>query len=246
LFRWTGWSLVAPRPGRTLRAGVEPASGVQSEIPEDVKDEAAAGGNGLAVTFVPVKGSLPRLRFGVAYRFRARIVDLAGNSLVPDDHSLKDDENVTDAVTYWRFEPVDPPALLHRQRTSEGESLERMVVRSNWNVDTAAYLGTAEFATAIGLPASADFEYAAENERHVVPPRSNWLPRLRSPTWRRRRKLRHGRLPLRIRPATGSLPGSTSSTVRLWWKRLTFLMAPPAALPSALHPGMRFPGLPAQ
>ena len=33
------------------------------------------------MTFVAAKGSLPRLRFGVPYRFRARIVDLAGNSL---------------------------------------------------------------------------------------------------------------------------------------------------------------------
>ena len=27
LFRWTGWSLVAPRPGRTLRAGNTPYAG---------------------------------------------------------------------------------------------------------------------------------------------------------------------------------------------------------------------------
>lgn len=175
LFRWTGWSLVAPRPGRTLRSRTDPETGVQGEHPEAVADEHIQGGNGIAVTFAAAKGSLPRLRFGTSYRFRARIVDLAGNSLAFDEPSLEADRNLTRPVQYRRFEPVDPPALVHRARTSEGESLERMVIRSNWNADTTAYLATSPFAAAIALPASADFEYTAENERHVVPPKSSQL-----------------------------------------------------------------------
>ncbi|MEP6496230.1 MAG: hypothetical protein ABJF01_26410, partial [bacterium] len=175
LFRWTGWSLAAPRPGRTLRAEIDPSSGVQGEVPQDVTDEAATGGNGLAVTFAAQPRSLPTLRFGLAYRFRARIVDLAGNSLDVDDRSLDNDVNATLPVIYWRFEPVDPPALVHRARTSEGESLERMVVRSNWNADATSYLTSAAFAAARALPASADFEYTATNERHAVPPKSSQL-----------------------------------------------------------------------
>lgn len=175
LFRWTGWSLVAPRPGRTLRSRTDPASGVQGEVPEDVTDEATSGGNGLAVTFVPARNSLPKLRFGVPYRFRSRIVDLAGNSLDPKDPSLEADVNATLPVTFWRFEPVDPPVLVHRARTSEGESLERMVIRSNWNADPNTYLTTAKFLAARSLPASADFEYTAVNERHAVPPKSSQM-----------------------------------------------------------------------
>jgi len=174
MFRWTGWSLVVPRPGRTMRARTDPDSGVQGEVPEDVTDE-AANGNGLSVTFSVAKGSLPRLRFGTPYRLRARIVDLAGNSLALDDKSLETDPNASNPVTYWRFEAVDPPAMIHRARVSEGESLERMVIRSNWNADPAAYLGTPAFAAAIALPASADFEYTAMNERHLVPPKSSQL-----------------------------------------------------------------------
>jgi hypothetical protein len=174
LFRWTGWSLVAPRPGRTLRESVDPTSGVQAETPDVVTDEAASG-NGMAVTFSATKGSLPRLRFGVAYRFRARVVDLAGNSLGHDDPSLENDIDVTEPVVYSRFEPVDPPALVHRARVSEGESLERLVIRSNWNKTTADYLTSDAFAAATALPASSDFEYTAENERHVVPPKSSQL-----------------------------------------------------------------------
>ncbi len=175
MFRWAGWSLVTQRPGKTLRARNDPGSGVQGESPEDVKDEAASGGNGLVATFVAAKGSLPRLRFGTQYRFRARIVDLAGNSLTVDDRSLEKDVQVTKPVGYWRFEPVDPPVLLHRARTSEGESLERMVIRSNWNVDPEAYLTTDAFKTATELPASQDFDYTAVNERHVIPPKSSQL-----------------------------------------------------------------------
>ncbi|MCG6875314.1 MAG: hypothetical protein LJE97_09520, partial [Betaproteobacteria bacterium] len=175
MFRWTGWSLVMPRPGRTMRARTDPDSGVQGESAEDVTDEHVSGGNGLSVSFAVAKGSLPRLRFGTYYRLRARIVDLAGNSLALEDKSLETDPNPTQPVAYWRFEAVDPPAMLHRARTSEGESLERMVIRSNWNADTAAYLSTPAFAAAIGLPASADFEYTSVNERHLVPPKSSQL-----------------------------------------------------------------------
>lgn len=175
LFRWAGWSLVVPRPGRTLRARDDPTTGVQTETPEEVKDEAVAGGNGLAVQFRAVPGSLPRLRFGMSYRFRARVVDLAGNSLAFDDAALDDDVNATRPVTYWRFEPLDPPAMVHRARVSAGESLERMVIRSNWNADAASYVGSASFLAALAQSPTPDFEYTASNERHLVPPKSSQL-----------------------------------------------------------------------
>jgi hypothetical protein len=174
LFRWSGWSLVAPRPGRTLLAGEE-ASGVQSETPQSVDATLSSGGNGLSVNFKPTKGSLPRLRFGMAYRLRVRAVDLAGNSLSADERSLRDDDNISEPVTYWRFEPVDPPVLMQRVRLSEGESLERLVLRSNFDVDCEAYLATPAFAAAIDQPASAAFEYTATNQRHVAPPKTSQL-----------------------------------------------------------------------
>ncbi len=84
-------------------------------------------------------------------------------------------EGASDAVGYWRFEPVDPPALVHRARVSEGEQLERMVIRSNYNATPDAYLASADFTTAAALPASQDFDYAAVNQRHFVPPKSSQL-----------------------------------------------------------------------
>lgn len=172
VFRWTGWSLCAPRPGRTLRAEPVPDSQLQAERPTVINDE-AENGNGIAATFRAAKGSLPRLRFGQLYRMRARLVDLAGNSLAVDDASLGELENATAAVGYWRFEPVDPPALVPRGRFGEGESLERMVIRSNFDVDAEAYLSSPDFAAAVALPASQDYEYRGVDERHVVPPKSS-------------------------------------------------------------------------
>jgi hypothetical protein len=172
VFRWTGWSVVAPRPGRKIAALESADSGLQGEEVSD-SQESADNGNGVAVRFRAQPGTLPRLRFGQDYRLRARAVDLAGNSLGLDEPA--DLEQATEAVSYLRFEPVDPPALVHRHRVSEGESLERMVLRSNHNADPKAYLSTPAFKAAIQLPASADFEYVALNQRHVVPPKSSQL-----------------------------------------------------------------------
>ena len=146
-------------------------------MPENVTDEATSGGNGLAVTFDGgERNSLPKLRFGVPYRLPgAHRRSRRGTASIRTIHRSRHDPNATLPVAFWRFEPVDPPALVHRARTSEGESLERMVIRSNWNADTNAYLTTAKFLAARSLPASADFEYTAVNERHAVPPKSSQL-----------------------------------------------------------------------
>jgi hypothetical protein len=172
LFRWTGWSLCSPRPGLSLKAETPAGSELQAEVPSQ-PGEMAERGNGVRAAFKAQKGTLPRLRFGQLYRFRARMVDLAGNSLALDEPTLGPLEQASEAVGYWRFEPVDPPTVVHRARVSEGESLERMVIRSNHDCGTAEYPATEPFATAITAPASQDFEYPPVNERHVVPPKSS-------------------------------------------------------------------------
>lgn len=172
LFRWAGWSLCAPRPGLAIKAEQVADSQIQAEVPSTV-DAVAEKGSGVVATFTTRKGTLPRLRFGQLYRFRARIVDLAGNSLSLDDSTLDKLEQASEAVGYWRFEPIDPPVMVHRTRVSEGESLERMVIRSNYNASAESYLKTEVFKAAIALPASQDFAYGAVNERHVVPPKSS-------------------------------------------------------------------------
>jgi hypothetical protein len=179
LFRWAGWSLVAPRPGRSLVA--EHDSGLQTEratVPgEDASVPAVAdSGNGLQVSFSARKASLPRLRFGELYRFRARLVDLAGNSLQKDDRDIGPDEQASDPVPYTRFEPVDPPVLVLKERLSEGESLERLVIRSNFDAPADSYLQGAQVSAFYKPPpggtALPDFAYTPVNQRHVVPPKA--------------------------------------------------------------------------
>ena len=75
LFRWAGWSLCVRRAGRTIGSDSNPADPAN----------AATTDFQLETSFTVTKGSLPRLRFGTQYQFRARAVDLAGNSLAPDD-----------------------------------------------------------------------------------------------------------------------------------------------------------------
>lgn len=147
LFNWKGWGLSAPRPGRSI----------------DPQDEASAIGPvtatqmKLSATFGPVKGTLPRLRYGRAYRFRSRMVDLGGWGIRQED---ADSTNATPELPYLRFEPVPPPVVLLTSPLDadvrSGEGLERLVIRS-FNDER-----------------SKDGDASKEaSERHVAPPRTS-------------------------------------------------------------------------
>ncbi|WP_294173693.1 hypothetical protein [uncultured Sphingomonas sp.] len=79
LFGWSGWSLAAPRPGPRVRnAG-------NKEVVEPSEPFPAPASGVISQSRVAL-GTLPRLRFGRSYAFRAWSVDLAGNS--PDQKTL--------------------------------------------------------------------------------------------------------------------------------------------------------------
>ena len=84
VFGWEGWSLSAPRPGRRVRGDVSDAPGGGSRIDENVvePDEAWSGRepHPFRFTHTVAKGTLPRLRYGRKYAFRAWNVDLAGGA----------------------------------------------------------------------------------------------------------------------------------------------------------------------
>jgi hypothetical protein len=127
LFRWRGWSLVAPRPGLTIdKDGL--AADIQNTPPYEFQ---------LPTDFKAAPGSLPRLRYGDSYRLRARAVDLAGNSAPFGDPRSDDFSLATAPVVFGRFEPVANPALVRRSPRIEGDSMERMVIRSNFNTTAA-------------------------------------------------------------------------------------------------------------
>lgn len=151
LFRWAGWSLSAPRPGKTIMPDGTPGVADGNE-----------GALHIKTVFKPKQGSLPKLRFGKKYRLRARIVDLAGNSvpLGTADGSITIPPARKPAFTYQRYEPVASPVLVPRLDVDNipGESVARLAIRTN-NVDSrtdTSVLPTTEF-----------------RETFIVPPRTS-------------------------------------------------------------------------
>ncbi|WAL99815.1 hypothetical protein [Streptomyces sp. Je 1-369] len=165
---WHGWSLAAPRPGRTI--GLDdrpeaPAPPVSPDVPLDTK-------------FTAEPGSLPALRFGRTYRMRARVVDLAGNG--PDHTASTPDAVHSDAITYGRWEPVPQPVVMPLLPFNEGESTERLVIRSTVTDDGRA-ISTDEYALrrsdvpdheARSEVDDLDRRYKPVAERHVAPPKT--------------------------------------------------------------------------
>jgi hypothetical protein len=172
MFQWEGWSLSAARPGKTIVADNYDSNGnpkpEQAEKVEPIQNSSnGIEGVNIETQFAPQPGTLPRLRFGHTYRMRARAADLAGNSVSPDS---KDASQASEEHLFARFDPVVPPAVLLRERVTDGESVERMVIRSNYNKKAADYIQQPEVITAIQ---NKEYQYHEANERHVAPPKTS-------------------------------------------------------------------------
>jgi hypothetical protein len=191
LARWTGWSLAAQRPGMTLENHIEgpPPPNEPYDRPQLPRSETETEFR-LVTHFDAAPQSLPHLRFGSSYSMRAVCVDLAGRALAaPADSSPK-----TDAVTYRRFEPVGPPAALALRPFWPGESLEHIVLRSDWNNDSATYDQQEMGATAP--------DAVAHRTRHLFAPKtSQQMAEL------------HGKLDIAFRQ--GSTPGDPDAGYRI-------------------------------
>ena len=150
IFGWDGWSLVAPRPGRTID---------EDDRAADIESRAATAFR-LETRFKPAPGSLPRLRFGGRYRLRARAVDLAGNSVGPESpDAAKAIPAPPQAPAYYRrFDPVGAPVVVPRTAPKRGETVDAVVIRS--------------FNDGISRDTVAADETA---ERHVAPPKTSEL-----------------------------------------------------------------------
>jgi len=151
MFRWEGWSLSVPKPGYAINESDE-MEGPEADrkdfvhknqaqeikkyqVPEEVEFK-------LNSTSGIVPGTLPRLRFGKAYRVRVRTVDLAGNSLPLETKTTPNNCQISNFI-YRRFEPVASPIVQLGNPVRDGESLEMMVIRSNHDQDTSNYENTA-------------------------------------------------------------------------------------------------------
>lgn len=139
--RWQGWSLAAHPPGPVV--GAEPG-GAQVTVP----DRRPFPNLPLLIDTVVEPGTLTRLRYGSSYRFQARAVDLAGNSLPVSEAQGK---MATEPFRFLRHEPVPSPALVPRRPFTPGESLLRLIVRTDGD---GQVMGTT-------------------CERHIAPPKSS-------------------------------------------------------------------------
>jgi photosystem II stability/assembly factor-like uncharacterized protein len=145
IFHWNGWSLAAGHPGNSLQEDQTLGSNPSTPPP-------GAAFNCI-INFQAQSGTLPLLRYGQAYQFRARAADLAGNSLPFGSYTAgSQDPHATLPTTYGRFESISQPAVLLVAPPTPGESAERIVIRSNYNT-----------------PAT------ATSARHLVPPRTAQL-----------------------------------------------------------------------
>jgi hypothetical protein len=118
LVEWDGWSLVVPRPDHAAGQH-DPASGCQAPLKTDI---------------AVAPGSLQPQRFGRCYQFRARAVDLAGNSLTAAEAdalapALPMEQIATAPVCYLRVESAKPPVLFRAQPRGPGEGGDVIVIR---------------------------------------------------------------------------------------------------------------------
>ena len=123
LFEWDGWSLVVPRPDHSTAND----SASTNQCPPDSAPP-------LASTLQVPAGSLQPQRFGHCYQFRARTVDLAGNSLSVDEADsleqlLQVDDLVTRPVCYLRVESAKPPVIVRATPRGAGEAGDVIVLR---------------------------------------------------------------------------------------------------------------------
>lgn len=147
LTTWQGWSLVARQPGLAIDRDDQKGSAAP-EVPPGVR---------LSASFVARPGSLPRLRYGRTYAMRARVVDLAGNSLPPRATDYGTESPATQARPFLRYEPLQPPVLALRRRAdgtldtpAAGESMERLAIRTfNEQFDDPAPSGERAFRRAV-------------------------------------------------------------------------------------------------
>ena len=134
VFGWDNWSLVAPRPGRSISYDRNDTARTQTLAVDRVENKPTPEFP-LVPQFSVVNGTLPRLRFGELYQFRARVVDLAGNGLPAQDGDFPGTFWRTPRIKYLRYEPVPPPVFVLRERVTAGESVEHLVVRSKVTSD---------------------------------------------------------------------------------------------------------------
>lgn len=165
--RWAGWSLSAPRPGKHLSRYANAADAIPRDSePDKFAEDQPETPFKVTAQYQVAKKSLPELRFGRRYRFRARVVDLAGNSLALNDPLADLLANIfalprdPEGFAYLRFEPVPAPLVVIRDSkavTDPGSAVERLVIRTFNN----------------SIEKDHELADTTAADRHIIPPRAS-------------------------------------------------------------------------
>jgi hypothetical protein len=159
LFGWDNWSLAVERPGRAVSFDRNDTTRTQTEVVRHEPNPPNADFPVQINASVPPK-SLPPLRFGRQYQLRARVVDLAGNSLPLSESPTAAIATLanTPALSYQRYEPVAPPVLVLQAPVTAGESVEHLVIRTKVGSES--------------IPNESSI-FNATTQRHVAPPKTS-------------------------------------------------------------------------
>ncbi len=175
LARWEGWSLSVRRPGYAINESddyeLKPGERVKKDfVNTDKAIEARKYQFDRDLDFrvnaqsKVVPGSLPKLRFGKDYRIRIRTVDLAGNSVPLSSQPESPDTTIRKNIRYLRYEPLSNPIVFIGNELRDGEFLESMVVRSNFDQTSKEY----ENSHAVGGKTFEDYSL-----RYLLPPKNS-------------------------------------------------------------------------
>jgi hypothetical protein len=125
LFAWRGWSLVADPPGRGF-------SGLLGPIDPKANEPTEAMPVQVTVNYDVPDQVLPRLRYTRRYKFRARIVDHAGNSRTLVEPSPGGNTE-TPLIRFGRTSPLGAPVPMRRVPRpipGWGDTTTTMVIKS--------------------------------------------------------------------------------------------------------------------
>ncbi|MBT2393557.1 hypothetical protein J7E87_30130 [Streptomyces sp. ISL-1] len=123
--RWDSWSMALPFMN-LLGGEAEPEPNPEQAPPYVFRWH-----------FDPPTGRLPRLRFATRYQMRIRIADLTGSG--PGLDEAPGSTNATETIFYTRSDPIQPPRLSHDGTFSTGAAIERMVIRSDLDLNAAQF-----------------------------------------------------------------------------------------------------------
>ncbi|MCG8580962.1 MAG: hypothetical protein MI866_13655 [Bacteroidales bacterium] len=175
--RWEGWSLSVRKPGYAINESddyelkegeTEKKDFVNTSKTVESKKYAYDSELDFRVNAESktIAGTLPRLRFGKAYRLRIRTVDLAGNSVAHTILTSDKESSERTGIKYLRYEPLASPIVLVGNKLKDGEFLESMVVRSNFDQSVSDYEARYEIN---GL------KFDNHSLRYLLPPKNSQL-----------------------------------------------------------------------